>query len=129
MERRRNGVLVFDRAGEVMAFPRVEDAAAYMESIDVLDGEYESVYTPEGYVVTITGVVDGPVSLLVSTERDEAGLRDRLERARDRVLFVADVDDPASVANELMRQEWESTWPRRPKWLRRRLHGDHPPQI
>ncbi|WP_034229073.1 hypothetical protein, partial [Actinotalea ferrariae] len=97
MEQRRDGVLVFDRDGEVMAFPRLEDAAAHMESIDVLDGEYERAYTPDGRVVAIKGVVDGPVSLLITPERDEQGLRDRLERSRARMGFAADVEDPVSA--------------------------------
>ncbi|WP_225753363.1 hypothetical protein [Actinotalea sp. Marseille-Q4924] len=129
MVEQRDGVLVFDRDGGVVAFPRVEVAAGWMESIDVLDGEYELAYTPDGRVVDITGALDGPVSLVITPERDELGLRERLERSRARAGFVANVDDPASVANELMRREWELRWPRRPKWLHRRFHGDHPPQI
>jgi uncharacterized protein YijF (DUF1287 family) len=125
----RQAVLVFDRDGEVMAFPRLQDAAGWMESIDVLDGEYERAFTPDGRVVEITGLRDSPVSLRITTERDDIGLRDRLMRSRARMGFTSDVDDPVSVANELMRQEWELRWPRRPDWLRRRLHGDHPPQI
>jgi hypothetical protein len=43
--------------------------------------------------------------------------------------FVADGANPVSVANELMRRKWEPTWPRRPKWLRQLIHGQHPPQV
>jgi len=129
MDRQRDGVLIFDRDGDVMAFPRLEDAARWMESIDVLDGEYECAFTLDGRVVAIAGVPDGPVSLFITPDQDEVGLRDRLERSRARVGFVANVEDPASVANELMRREWELGWPRRPGWLHRRLHGEHPPQV
>jgi hypothetical protein len=129
MQEHREAVLVFDRDEEVMAFPRLEDAAGWMESIDVLDGEYERTFTPDGRVVEITGVRDSPVSLRITTEREDIGLRERLMRSRARMGFASDVDDPVSVANELMRREWELSWPRRPNWLRRRLQGDHPPQI
>ena len=88
-----------------MAFPRLEDAAGWMESIDVLDGEYERAVTPDGRVVEITGVRDSPVSLRITTEREDIGLRERLMRSRARMGFASDVDDPVSVANELMRLE------------------------
>jgi hypothetical protein len=129
MQEHREAVLVFDRDGEVMAFPRLEDAAGWMESIDVLDGEYEGAFTPDGRLVEITGVRDGPVSLRITTEKDDIGLGDRLVRSRARMGFASDVSDPVSVANELMRREWELKWPRRPTWLRRRLRGDQPPQV
>ena len=40
MQEHRVAVLVFDRDGEVTAFPRLDNAAGWLESIDVLDGEY-----------------------------------------------------------------------------------------
>lgn len=101
MQEHREAVLVFDRDGEVMAFPRLEDAAGWMESIDVLDGEYERAFTPDGRVVEITGVRDSPVSLRITTERDDIGLRERLMRSRARMGFASDVDDPVSVAKRI----------------------------
>jgi hypothetical protein len=50
MQEHRDAVLVFDGDGEVMAFPQLEDAAGWMESIDVLDGEYDGAFTPDGRV-------------------------------------------------------------------------------
>ena len=129
MQEHRVAVLVFDRDGEVTAFPRLDNAAGWLESIDVLDGEYVCAFTLDGHVVEITGVHGGPVSLRVTVERDDTGLRELLLRSQARMGFVSDVDDLVSVANELMRQEWEHRWPRRPSWLRRSLYGDHPPQV
>lgn len=100
-----------------------------MESIDVLDGEYEGAFTVDGFVVEMAGVREGPVSLRVTSERDDISLRELLLRGKARMGFSSEVDDLVSVANELMREQWERLLPRRPKWLHRRLYGDHPPQV
>lgn len=128
MQQSGSALLLFDRDGWVFAFSHIEEAADSMESIDVLDGEYEGAFTLDGFVVEITGVREGPVSLRVTGERDEVRLHELLPSSQAQTGFTSDVDDPVAVANELMRQEWEHRWPRRPNWLRRRLHGDHPPQ-
>jgi hypothetical protein len=129
MQQSGSAVLVFDRGGDVLVFSELQDAEAYMESIDVLDGEYEGAFTTHGNVVDIAGVRDGPVSLRVTLDRDDVRLRELLLKGQSRLGFVSNVDDTVSVANELMRMEWERSWPRRPIWLRRRLRGDEPPQI
>jgi hypothetical protein len=46
-----------------------------------------------------------------------------------RVVLTSDPVDFVAVANEVLRREWNSRWPKRPKWLSRRIHGEHPPQI
>jgi hypothetical protein len=51
--------------------------------------------------------------------------RDRSERGH----LTSDPADLVAVANELLRGQWNSRWPKRPKWLSRRIHGAHPPQI
>ena len=122
-------VLVFTPDGDVMVFPRLDNAAGWLESLDVLDGEYVCAFTLDGRVVAITGVHGGPVSLHATVERDDIGLRELLLSSQARMGLVSDVDDLVSVANELMRNEWERRWPRRPRWLRRRLYGDCPPQV
>ena len=68
MNKHREGVLVFDRDGEAMAFRRLQDAAGFMESVDVLDGEYEAAFTVDGRVVKISGVRYGPVSLRITAD-------------------------------------------------------------
>ena len=111
-----------------MAFRRLQDAAGFMESVDVLDGEYEAAFTVDGRVVEISGVRYGPVSLRITAERYDPGLRDRLTRSRARMALVSKEHEPVSVANELMRRQWELWWPRRPGWLHRLFHGAQPPQ-
>jgi hypothetical protein len=122
-------VLVFTRDGDLIVFAAVSDAAAWMESIDVLDGEYEAVFTLDGTVVVGGGAVDGPVSLTVTGHSDLPGLRHRPHRGQQRAGFRCSADDPVAVANELLRQEWEYRGRRRPRRLARRRHGDTPPTV
>ncbi len=121
-------VFVFDSDGEVMVFPSVEQAAGYMEYIDVEAGEYTALFTLDGR--TITAATEGyEVILTVEEARDEAGLRQRLLDGRQRNRLTSPPDDLVAIANELLRREWASRWPRRPRWLARRLHGDGPPTV
>lgn len=122
-------VLIFDRDGEAWAFPRIEDAADSMDSRAVLDGEYEAAFTLDGHVVAINGIRNGPVSLKVTDESDEAALGEFLRGSQIRTGFTSDAADPAAVANELIRMEWERRSPHLPKWVRRRLYGDQPPEV
>jgi hypothetical protein len=120
-------VFVFDQDGDVMAFPSVEDAAGEMEAVDVDAGEYAALYALDGRIVTAT--IDAErvmVILTVEEQRDEAGLRQRLLDARERVGLTSPPDDLAAIANELLRLEWEHRWPKWPRWLARRLHGQGP---
>jgi hypothetical protein len=129
MQENPTAVLIFDRDGEAWAFPRIEDAADSMDSRAVLDGEYEAAFTLDGHVVAIIGIRNGPVSLKVTDESDETALRDFLSGSQTRMGFTSDANDPVAVANELIRLEWERRWPHLPKWLRRSLYGDQPPQV
>lgn len=56
MQQSGPALLVFDRDGWIMAFPHLEDAANWRESMDVPDGEYEGAFTLDGSVVGIAGV-------------------------------------------------------------------------
>ena len=122
-------VLVFCRDGDLLVFGTLQDAAGWMESVDVLDGEYEALFTLDGTVVRAGGTLEGPVILTVSELTDVAGLQGRLRQIKPRMGFRSDPDDPRAVANELLRREWEARWPRRPRWLARRLRGDAPPTV
>ena len=129
MQENQKAVLIFDRDGEAWAFPHLEDAADSMDSMAVLDGEYEAAFTLDGHVVAINAIRNGPVSLEVTDESDETALRDFLHGSQTRMGFTSDADDPAAVANELIRLEWERRSPNLPKWMRRRLFGDRPPEV
>ena len=122
-------VFLFDLDGHVSAFRSVEEAAAWMEPNDVLDGEYPAVFTLDGHVVTPTTTDADRVTLTVTDERDEASLLHWLKESGLRYGLTSPADDVVAVANELLRREWQNRWPRRPRWLSRRLYGDGPTQL
>jgi hypothetical protein len=120
-------VLVFALDG-VDAFPSVDDAAASMEGIDVDNGEYPALFTLDGRIVTATASRNDVV-LTITDRRDEPDLDRRLREWAPRIGLTSPPDDRRAIANELMRLDWELRWPKRPRWLARRLHGAAPPQI
>jgi hypothetical protein len=120
-------VFVFALDG-VDAFPSVADAAASMEGIDVANGEYEALFTLDGHIVT-AAAARNDVVLTITDQRDEPDLQRRLRDWASRIGLTSAPDDRRAIANELMRRDWELRWPRRPRWLARRLHGSAPPQI
>src|SRR6266496_830898 len=120
-------VQVFSRDGDALAFGTLQDAAGWMQSTDVADGEYEALFTLHGTSVRAGGAVDGPVILTVTELTDLPGLQLRLRRTQQRMGFRSDPDDPRAAANELLRREWELRRPRRPRWLARRQRGTERP--
>jgi hypothetical protein len=122
-------VFVFSDDPLPQAFRSLADAEGYMEAIDVENGEYEAIYTLDGRVVTAATASDRVV-LTVSAERDEDDLDGRLREWAKHAPELGDLlEDRVAVANRLLLDEWAVRWPKRPKWLARRLHGDEPPQI
>jgi hypothetical protein len=129
MEHYGPAVFVFDRDGEVMAFPHLETAAGWMESMDVLEGEYEVAFTIDGREVTIAAERESSVFLRVTDARNLDDLRKRLSRSGDHLGLSFDLSDLTAVANDLMRSEWDQRWPRRPRWASRLTRGKGPPQV
>jgi hypothetical protein len=114
-------VLVFGREGELYAFASLSDAASGLESYDVAAGEYVAAYTVDGRALHIApaekwkvSVAHGPVNL--------ADLIVRLRSVQERLGFIADPDQPAQVAEELLAAQTRGTWPRWPRWLNRAVH-------
>jgi hypothetical protein len=100
-----------------------------MESMDVLEGEYEAAFTLDGHEVAIAAEREAPVSLRVTELRNLEDLRKRLSRSGDQMGLSFDLSDLTAVANELMRWEWQQRWPRRPRWAARLIRGKGPPQV
>jgi hypothetical protein len=119
-------------------FESLASAAGYMEAIDVENGLYSSlaprtglhgaVYTVDGRFVEASAANDAVV-LRITSHRDPAGLEQVLRRAAAQGLISSDPADPMMVARELLDQQWSSRWPKRPRWLDRRLHGDDAPSL
>jgi hypothetical protein len=93
------GVFMFADDG-LSLFPSVEDAAGYMEWVDVENGDiYEALFTVEGERLLPHQLNEYGVPLERSGQVDIESLRSLLRRERDkRGTFTGDPDDPAAVA-------------------------------
>ncbi|MDA0185308.1 hypothetical protein OJ997_33695 [Solirubrobacter phytolaccae] len=115
-------LIVFSDDPLPTVFPSLEYAMGYMEGIDVENGEYTAIYTVGGRIVRAEAQGNA-VELTITEERDRDDLLARLRAWRD------DIDDPVEYARTYLRREWEGRWPKRPRWLDRRLHGTAPPPL
>jgi hypothetical protein len=123
----RRALFVFDRENWCSVFPDVAETAAQLEANDVEAGEYV-VFDQDGTVFeTWTEGVD--VRLRSSDERDLAQLRARLARFMDKWHLKCASEDVIDIGNAILEAEWESRWPKRPRWLSTRLRGDAPPTL
>ena len=123
-----SGVFVFADDG-VQFFRNVDEAAGYVEAIDVEAGVYEAFVRLDGERLLPRVVDQFRVVLEPSGDLDPDGLIALLEKASDsHGGFASDARQPVSVANELLAQDWATRWPRWPHWLHRRLHGERPPR-
>lgn len=121
-------LFVVSRDGDVDLFKSVDLAAAGMESIDVPDGAYVAAYGIDGERFEISE--DGAAVILRATGAfDLPRMQERLRALAERNGYSGEDPDPRAVANEVFANEWRMRWPRWPKWLDRRLHGDGPPQV
>lgn len=96
------GVFMFAEDG-LQFFPTVEDAAGYMEWVDVESGDvYEALFTVDGERLVPQPKDVYMVRLEPSGEFDTQSLRALLRRARDEhATFTSNPDDPGAVANEM----------------------------
>jgi hypothetical protein len=119
----REPVFVFADDG-LHVFGDMGAVVSYVEVPDVEEGVYEALFTISGEV--ITAETSGSSVVLRRTGRtDLEDLRRRLREISDG--FGSDPEDLDAVARELLKAEWEARWPKRPRWLDRRLHGTDPP--
>ncbi|WP_138067656.1 hypothetical protein [Cellulomonas rhizosphaerae] len=123
-------VFVFARDG-ILLFKSPIQAQRWVEAADVADGEYEVFIGLDG--ARLTAVVgdesDGDVRLEKGGTRDPEFLRARLHDYASSRGYEGAPEDPREIANEIFANEWKRAWPRWWPWLRRRLHGDHPPAV
>jgi hypothetical protein len=88
---------------------------------------WEGFWAPDGRAFDVQLDEDGVKMTL--TDRDAAGeLDERLERAVAMLGLSAPPADRIAIANALQR-EWDARWPKRPRWLDRRLNGTGPAQF
>jgi len=123
----RRALFVLDRENECSVFPDVAEAAGQLEANDVEADEYV-VFDHEGTVFEIWA--EGlDVRLRPTDERDLAQLQERLGRFLDEWHITCASEDVMDIGNRILEAEWESRWPKRPRWLATRLHGDPPPTL
>jgi hypothetical protein len=94
-----------------------------VEAPDVEDGVYEAIFTVAGEVIEAE-TSDRDVALRPTGRIELAELRRRVRESAHR--FRSHPEDLNAVARELLQAEWEARWPKRPRWLDRRLHGTEP---
>jgi hypothetical protein len=120
-------LFAFDQDNECSVFADAADAAVQLESNDVGAGEYV-VFGQDGTVFEIW--TEGlEVRLHPTDELDASQLRERLRQFLDAAQITCDSQDLTDVANAILEADWEHRWPKRPRWLSRRLHGDGPRKL
>jgi hypothetical protein len=116
--------------GDMAVDPSPEKAAGGMEAVDVEAGEYDAIYD---IGLVYEPIVENYRVRLIPTEtRDYEDLVRRLTDFGSRaglVLPDEGPDFPVAVARRVAAWDWEHRWPKRPKWLSRRIHGSQPPQF
>jgi hypothetical protein len=123
----RRALFVFDRDNLCSVFPDVAEATGQLEANDVEASEYV-VFDQDGTVFEIWA--EGlDVRLRPTDERDLAQLHQRLRRFLDQGHIQCASEDLIDIGNGILEAEWESRWPKRPRWLATRLHGDAPPTL
>jgi hypothetical protein len=105
-----------------------------MEAIDVSAGEYPDAYALSGERVRVSVDGEPETGEVVYVRTGEMALDELESRVRAYVegarLPIDDTGDLLiDVANGLISADWDARWPKRPKWLARRLHGDAPPRF
>jgi hypothetical protein len=123
----RRALFVFDRENWCYVFSDVTEVSGQLETNDVEADEYV-VFDQVGTVFEIWAEgVD--VRLRPTDKRDRAQLHERLARFRDKSHVKCASEDVIDIGNAILEAEWESRWPKRPRWLATRLHGDAPPTL
>lgn len=72
-------IFVFTADQDLLAFPSLQDAAGYLEAVDVEAAEYPAIYTDQGNAIEASAA--GQTVVLTDTGRtDSSGLTFRIRR-------------------------------------------------
>jgi hypothetical protein len=123
-------IFMFGDGGPVVR-STTEEASAFMEAVDVENGEYDVVYDESGLILR-PQVQDRQVHLLPTESVDLSDLIRRLSewcQTKGVSLDSHSAAFPAQVARRIAESEWRTRWPKRPAWLSRMIHGSTPPRF
>jgi hypothetical protein len=120
-------IFVFDRDDWCSVFPGPEQAAVELEINDVDEDEYIA-FDEHGTVFKLWAEGQD-VRLSATDDHDEEQLRERLAAFVTERQIEVTSDDLIEIGNAILREDWNSRWPKRPRWLANRLHGDTPPSL
>lgn len=108
-------------------FPSLAAAEDWMEAVDVDAGEYTNALTETGRVITMR-TENEEVVLALTDDVDLTKLHDLLREHGELVGQPGIELDPVGFANRCWMLEWETRWPKWPRWLDTRLHPHGPIQ-
>jgi hypothetical protein len=120
-------IFMFGDGGPVVR-STTDEASDFMEAVDVENGEYDVVYDESGLILR-PRVQDRQVHLLPTESGDYGDLIRRLSewcQANGVSPDSHSADFPAQVARRISESEWRTSWPKRPAWLSRMIHGSTP---
>ena len=120
----RSALFVFDRENWCSVFRDAADASGQLEANDVEADEFV-VFDQDGTVFT-TWTEGQTVCLRPTDERDPDQLQQRLARFLDSQRITCASADVIDIGNAILEDDWNSRWPKRPRWISRRIHGDAP---
>ena len=125
-------VFVITRDGDVHLFKSLDEAASWVEAVDVLDGEYDDFIRVTGERLRAVASASPGASRVVLEPTgviDLDYLQTRLHALASRNGYDGPVENPRGIANQVFAHEWRNAWPRWWPWLHRRLHGEGPPVV
>jgi hypothetical protein len=123
----RSAVFVFDRENWCYVFGSAAEAEGNLEAADVEADEYVAL-DQDGRVFQLEAKgID--IRFRPTEVRDPQQLRDRLARFTREWKIESESDHVIDIGNAILEAAWEDRWPKRPRWLARRMHGSEPPRL
>lgn len=121
-------MFVFDRENWCYVFGSVAEAEGNLEAADVEADEYVAL-DQDGRVFEAEAAEGIDIHFRPTDVWDPQQLLDRLARFTHKWEIECDSDDLIEIGNAILEAAWEDRWPKRPRWLARRMHRSQPPRL
>jgi hypothetical protein len=125
-------VFVITRDGDFHLFKSPDEAAGWVEAVDVLDGEYDDFIRVTGERLRVAASASPTTARVVLEPTgviDLEYLQTRLHAHASWNGYDGPAEEARDIANHVLAHEWRNAWPRWWPWLHRRLHGEGPPVV